>query len=196
MLQVYITLSISIIWYQSLQSTSMSIDVSKGKESFGLSYPLLTKTNYTAWSLKMKIFMQAHGVWDAIEPKDPKAAVEEKVDKRAMAIIYQGIAEDLLLSIADKKNAKETWDAIKTVHLGADKVKKTKVQTLKSEFEALTMKDSEQLDDLCMRLNGLVTKIRALGETIEEAYVVKKILRAVPTKFLQIASAIEQFGNL
>lgn len=80
--------------------------------------------------------------------------------------------------------------------MGADKVKKAKVQTLKSEFEALTMKDTEQLDDFCMRLNGLVTKIRVLGEKIEEAYVVKKILRAVPTKFLRIASAIEQFGNL
>lgn len=113
-----------------------------------------------------------------------------------MAIIYQRIAEDLLLSIADKKTSKEAWDAIKTVHLGADKVKKAKVQTLKSEFEALTMKDTEQLDDFCMRLNGLVTNIRALGEEIEEAYVVKKILRAVPTKFLQIASAIEQFRNL
>lgn len=38
--------------------------------------------------------------------------------------------------------------------------------------------------------------IRALGEGIEEAYVVKKLLRAVPTKFLQIASTIEKFGNL
>ena len=47
-----------------------------------------------------------------------------------------------------------------------------------------------------MRLNGLVLNIRALGETIEEEQVVKKLLRAVPTKFLQIASAIEQFGSL
>lgn len=47
-----------------------------------------------------------------------------------------------------------------------------------------------------MRLNGLVTNIRALGENIEEPYVVKKLLRAVPSKFLQIASTIEQFGNL
>lgn len=58
------------------------------------------------------------------------------------------------------------------------------------------MKDSEQLDDFSMRLNGLVIKIRSLGETIAEEYVVKKLLRAVQTKFLQIASAIEQFGNL
>ena len=80
--------------------------------------------------------MKDHGVWEATEPKDPKTVVEDKVDKRALAIIYQGIAEDLLLSIAEKKNAKEAWEEIKIVHLGADKVKKAKAQTLKSEFES------------------------------------------------------------
>lgn len=85
------------------------MEVGKGKESssFGLSYPMLTKTNYTTWSIRMKVFMQAHGMWDAVEPKDPKAVVEEKMDKRAMAIIYQGIGEDLLLSITEKKTSKE-----------------------------------------------------------------------------------------
>ncbi|XP_074361123.1 uncharacterized protein LOC141701346 [Apium graveolens] len=47
-----------------------------------------------------------------------------------------------------------------------------------------------------MKLNGLVTNIRALGEEVLESYVVKKLLRAVPTKFLQIASMIDQFGNI
>lgn len=82
------------------------------------------------------------------------------------------------------------------MYQGVDKVKEAKVQTLKVEFESLSMKDSEQLDDFCMRMNGIVTHIRALGEEVKEAYVVKKLLRAVPSKFLQIASAIEQFGNL
>lgn len=47
-----------------------------------------------------------------------------------------------------------------------------------------------------MKLNGLVTNIRALGESIAESYVVKKVLRTVTSKFLQITSAIEQFRNL
>lgn len=42
----------------------------------------------------------------------------------------------------------------------------------------------------------MVTNIRALGEEIPEAYVVKKFLVGVPSKFLQIASTLEQFGNL
>lgn len=136
--------------------------------------------------------MQAYGVWDVVELKDPKATIEEKTDKKALAIIYQGIPDDILLALEEKKSSKEAWTTIKIISQGADKVKQAKAQTLK----ALKMKDSEHIDDFCMRLNGLVTNIRSLGETIGEAYIVKKLLRAVPTRFLQIASAIEQFGNL
>lgn len=171
----------------------------KGKESagsFGLSYPMLTKTNYTAWAMKMKVYMQACGVWEAIELKADKAVVEDKFDKRALAIIYQGIPEDLMLTLAEKKTSKDAWDAVKLVCQGADKVKNAKAQILKREFESLNMKETEQLDEFYMKLNGLVTNIRALGEKVEETYVVKKLLRAVPPKFLQIVSAIEQFGKM
>lgn len=174
-----------------------TMETMKNKDSsVGISYPMLTKTNYTAWSLKMKVYMQAHGIWQAIEPKSDKETVDEKTDKMAMAAIYQGIPEDILLSVAEKKAAKDVWEAVKTMCLGADRVKKARIQTLKAEFEFLNMKDTELIDDFCMRLNGLVTNIRALGETVNEAYVVKKLLRAVPSKFLQITSTIEQFGNL
>lgn len=174
-----------------------TMDAVKAKEStLNLSYPTLTKANYTAWSLKMRVFMQAHGIWDAIEPKDPKATADVKVDKMAMAAIYQAIPEDILLSVAEKKTAKEVWTAIKTMCLGADKVKKAKVQTLKAEFENLIMKETESIDDFSMKMNDLVTNIRTLGETVEENYVVKKFLRAMPSKFLQITSSIEQFGDL
>ncbi|XP_074376845.1 uncharacterized protein LOC141718365 [Apium graveolens] len=172
-------------------------DSSKGKDrQIGLSYPMLTKINYTAWAMKMKVYLQAYNVWEAVEPKDPKAPIEDKADKRAMTMIYQEISEELLLKLAERTTAKQVWPAIKTTSLGADRVKKFKAQTLKAEFESLKMNETEQLDDFCFKLNGWVAKIRALGESIGEKYVVKKILRAVPTKFLQITSTLEQFGNL
>lgn len=70
------------------------------------------------------------------------------------------------------------------------------MQTLKAEFEALKMKDADELDEFCIKLSSLVTRIRALGDVIEESYIGKKLLRAVPPKFLQLASTIEQFGNV
>ncbi|XP_074323320.1 uncharacterized protein LOC141660251 [Apium graveolens] len=102
----------------------------------------------------------------------------------------------MLLSLADKKKAKDAWDGLNILCQGADRVKAVKVQTLKTEFESLVMKDTESVDDFSMRLGGLVTNIRALGEEVTESYVVKKLLRAVPSKFLQIVSTMEQFGGI
>ena len=175
---------------------SNKTEISKTKEGVGLSYPMLERDNYTAWAIKMRVFMQAHGVWEAIDPKSSKSTVEERTYKIALAAIYQGIPEDILLSISEKGTAKEAWGAIKTMCLGADRVKKAKVQTLKADFDSLRMKDNEKLDEFSIKLNGLMANIRALGETVDEGYVVKKLLRAVPTKFLQITSTIEQFGDL
>lgn len=157
---------------------------------------MLDRSNYTAWAPKMRVLMQPQGIWVAVEPIDLKAVVEDKLDKIALAMIYQGIPEDVLLSIAEKKNAKEAWEAIKNLCQGAEQVKKARVQTLKTEFEALSMKESDKLDDFYMKLNGLVTNIRALGEEVKESHVVKKLLRAVPARYLQITSTIEQFGDL
>lgn len=51
--------------------------------------------------------------------------------------------------------------------LGANKVRMTKAQTLKCEFEAMVMKDTEPFDEFYLKLNNLVTNIRALGEKVE-----------------------------
>ncbi|KAL8091057.1 hypothetical protein AgCh_040237 [Apium graveolens] len=174
-----------------------AMDSEKNKDGVvSLRYPMLTRENYTAWAMKMRVYIQAHGVWNAIESKDPKGSSDDRVDKIALAAIYQGIPEVVLLGIAEMETAKEAWDAVKVMCQGAERVRKARVQTLKAEFEAMNMKDSDSLDDFCLKMNGLVTNIRALGEEVSESYVVKKLLRAVAGKFLQIAATIEQFGNL
>lgn len=97
-------------------SKSDVMEVFKSKEgSVGLSYPMLTKSNYTAWAIKMKVNMQAHGIWGAIEPADPNVRVKDKMDKVAMTAIFQAIPEDILLTLAEKKTAKDIWEAIKTL---------------------------------------------------------------------------------
>ncbi|KAL8155751.1 hypothetical protein AgCh_000962 [Apium graveolens] len=79
---------------------------------------------------------------------------------------------------------------------GADRVKQARVQTLKKDFRSLHMKDTEMLDDFYLKINGLVRNKGSLGEEMNESYLVKKLLRAMPSKFLQILSTIEQFGSI
>lgn len=68
--------------------------------AIGLSYRMLARRNYMAWSLKMKVLMQAQGVLEAVKPSEPKVVVEVRTDKIALAAIYQGIPEEMLLSLA------------------------------------------------------------------------------------------------
>lgn len=104
-------------------------------------------------------------VWDAIEPKKPENAVSVKKDKTAMAAIYHVIPEDVLLSIAEKKTVKEVRETLKVVYMGAGMIRAAKVQTLKAEFEILSMKESESSG----KIANIVSNIRALGDTMEEA---------------------------
>ncbi|XP_074351801.1 uncharacterized protein LOC141690947 [Apium graveolens] len=136
------------------------MDTQKMKEgSMGFNYPMLTRNNYFVWSLKMKVFMQAQSVRDAVEPEDPK-------------------------------------DSLKVKSIGADRVQKVKVQTLRAEFESMNMKETDNPDEFCLKLYGIVSNIRLLGEKMGEPNVVKKLLKVVPSKYLQIASIIELFGDL
>lgn len=70
--------------------------------------------------------------------------------------------------------------------MGAECVKAAKVQTLKTEFKFLSMKETNEPEDFCLKLYGIVTNIHILGESVEESNVVKKLLRVVLSKFLQI----------
>ncbi|CAM8994711.1 unnamed protein product [Rhodiola kirilowii] len=165
------------------------------ESSLSLQYPMLSRNNYVAWAIKMKAYMDAQGVWDAIEDV-AGMAMEVRKDKMALAVIYQAIPEDMLLMVAEKKTAKEAWEMLKIMHLGADRVKNARVQTLKSEFEVLRMKESDSVDDFAMKLTTIVNKIRSLGDTMDESYVVRKFLRAMPGRFLPVVSTIEQFGDI
>lgn len=71
--------------------------------------------------------MQAEGVWQSIEPGDPKVAVIVRTDKVALATIYQDIPEEMLLILVEKKTSKEAWEAIKTLCMCAEQVKTTNV---------------------------------------------------------------------
>ena len=47
-----------------------------------------------------------------------------------MAAIYHGISEETLFLLAKKEMTKEVWEALKMMHLGANRVKQAQVQTL------------------------------------------------------------------
>ncbi|XP_071699623.1 uncharacterized protein [Rutidosis leptorrhynchoides] len=155
--------------------------------------PILTATNYPIWSLRIKEIFKAHGIWESIEPGTD---VDRKKDNDAIAYLYQSLPEDLILQVAGCTHAKKIWDAIKTCHLGVKRVMEARLQTLKAEFEAARMKDNEKIDNFATKLSEIASKSAALGNIIEETTLVRKILTAIPEKFLNMAATIEQLVDL
>ncbi|KAD4585349.1 hypothetical protein E3N88_22952 [Mikania micrantha] len=167
----------------------------KETSNLTLQCPSLTSTNYTTWAIKMEAVMDAQGLWDAVEPP-LGSTVDEKKSKLARAFIFQAIPEDILLQVTKKKTASEVWDYLKMRYLGEERVQKTRLHTLKSEFEALRMKDGESIDEYAGKLSGMISRHSSLGETPEDSKLVRKLFDTVPDKFIQLAASMEQYSDV
>nr|GEU44449.1 zinc finger, CCHC-type [Tanacetum cinerariifolium] len=75
----------------------------------------------------MQIILEANGLWETIEPNE-KTQADNRKDKTAIAFFYQALPEDQLLQITKYKTAKAIWDALKTRHLGEERVQQTRLQ--------------------------------------------------------------------
>jgi hypothetical protein len=71
-------------------------------------------------------------------------------------------------TLGRKNTIREAWEAAKTMRLGADRVKEVNAEKLLQEFENISFKDGETVDDFSMRINNLVANLKALGETVDE----------------------------
>ena len=167
----------------------------KIKEGGGLSSIkclMLSATNYTVWAMRMKITSKVHKVWEAIE------AEMINTEKNDIApLLFQSIPENLILQVGELENAKQVWEAIKNRHVGAERVKEARLQTLMTEFERLKMKETKSIDDFGGKLSELASKSAALGVTIEETKLVKKFLMSLPRKkYIHIVASLEQVLDL
>jgi hypothetical protein len=67
-------------------------------------------------------------------------------------------------------------DAIAATHIGNDRARKTTLQTLHKEWENLTFKPGEGVDDFALRLNTLLQKMVQFGDdTYDEERAVEKL---------------------
>uniref|UniRef100_A0A8R7VDX8 DUF4219 domain-containing protein n=1 Tax=Triticum urartu TaxID=4572 RepID=A0A8R7VDX8_TRIUA len=159
--------------------------------------PVLTGDNYTTWAIKVEADLDAAGLWEAVvPPEDAASAVIAKKDKPARAYQLRALADDLLLQVAAKRTAAEIWASLKARFVGADRVRAARLGTIRGEFELLRMAESESLDAFAGRLGGMAARYAALGSTLEDAALVKKLLDSVSNRLYAAVAGIEQFCDV
>ncbi|XP_050875419.1 uncharacterized protein LOC127079050 [Lathyrus oleraceus] len=79
---------------------------------------------------------------------------------------------------------------------GSSRVKKAQLQTLRTEFEILKMKEGETINAYFVRTLLIAKRMKACCESLKEADITGKILRSLDTKFNYVVSSIEESNNV
>ena len=81
-----------------------------------------------------------------------------------MFYIHQAMHESILLRVVVTITAKQAWGTLETSYKGLDKVKTSKLQILRRDFEYLLMKDTELVDSFYARVVGLINQLKSHGD--------------------------------
>ncbi|XP_066341937.1 uncharacterized protein [Miscanthus floridulus] len=172
-----------------------SMDRAFNQAAGNLVWPMLSRTNYQEWSSHIQCNLEGMFLWDAVTSDPDK--VERQRDDLALGAILRGIPQEMHSMLLNKKTVKEAWEAIKTMRLGADRVKEVNAQKLLAEFKSIAFKPGEAIDEFAMRITKFVTDLRGLGEeSVTDSRMVKKFLHVVPPHYSQVAVAIEMFKDM
>ena len=140
---------------------------------------ILSDTNYRLWAMRMEVYLEAHGLWEVIGGEEEN----RKKDQLALSAILSSIPESASFEMDIKKTAKENWESLQILHVGADHVIQSRIQFLRREFENLSMRMDEKVSKYSLRFTKVLSKLRDLGENLEEKDVVSKLLRSLQQKF-------------
>jgi hypothetical protein len=71
-------------------------------------------------------------------------------------MLIAAVPPEMQFLLSNKRTTKELWDTIAVAHIGSDCARKTTLQALHKEWENLTFKPSEDVDDFTLRLSTLL----------------------------------------
>ena len=114
--------------------------------------PQFNGKNYDYWSITMRALFVSQDLWEFVEDGFEELANEtnfyvltqvgreqwksnKKKYAKALFFLYQAVHESVFPRIAASKRSREAWETLKTTYQGMEKVKTTKLQLLRRNFD-------------------------------------------------------------
>ena len=85
---------------------------------------------------------------------------------------------------------------MKIIYEGESKVKESKLQTYKGQFESLKMKEEENIGEYLLRVDEVVNAVRELWGKLKEKELVSKLPRTLPMRYDPKVSTLEERDDL
>jgi len=170
--------------------------------------PVFSGENFEIWSVKMKSYLEASGLWDVvmseIQPlqEDPTVAQirnynDEAIRRsKAKTCIHSAVSDIVFTRIMACETAKEAWDTLHEAFQGNEKTRQMQVLNLRREFEMLRMKETKTIKEYFDRLLIVVNKIRLLQEDLPDKRIVEKVLVSLSERFEAKISSLEDSRDL
>ncbi|KHN26788.1 Retrovirus-related Pol polyprotein from transposon TNT 1-94, partial [Glycine soja] len=164
--------------------------------------------HYDHWSMLMENLLRSKEYWSIIEDgivvapanstaEQSKAADDSKLkDLKAKNYLFQAIDRTILETILNKETARDIWTSMRQKFQGSTKVKRAQLQALRREFEILSMKDNETVNEYFSRTLAIANKMTAHGESMGQTKVVEKVLRSMTSKFNYVVCSIEESNDV
>ncbi|KAK1677159.1 hypothetical protein QYE76_038007 [Lolium multiflorum] len=162
------------------------------REVTGSQWPTLTRTNYADWAVLMRVQLQVHGLWDSMNEDE----CEEHEDRAALSALLRAVPPELVRTLAAKDNAKAAWDMLRTMRVGAERVRDAKAQTCRRGYDRLTFKEGENVEEFAMHFTTILADLEILGDLEDKRKADRKFLCVPPHKYRQMASSIESLLDL
>jgi hypothetical protein len=150
-------------------------------------FPLLTKTNYTDWSLMMRVMLRARDLWTVVK----EGTTDEVEDQMAMEALLRGVPLEMASSLASKPSAKAMWDLLESARLSSNHARMSSAQRVRRQYENISFLDGESLDGFVLRLGKMVHELEIPGDPEEPRKVAAKYLFVMPKWFAPVTVSIE-----
>jgi hypothetical protein len=109
------------------------------KSVTGITYPILIRTNYSEWSLVLRVNLHAEGLCDAIED----GTTDYREDQNALVALLRAVPEEMQAGLARKESTTDAWEAIRAMRMGGERIKEANIDKLRCDFSDLQFKRGE-----------------------------------------------------
>ena len=111
---------------------------------------------------------QSGYIYPKYPPTDHEGIKQFGYNAKVVNAILVGLARTVFAKVMHCKTTKDTWNKLKTIYEGDIKVKRAKLQTFKTQFESLKMKEEEKISEYFERIDEIVNAIQGLGNNWKE----------------------------
>ena len=165
------------------------------KEGAGI--PQLNGTNYGKWRFRVRLFLEASEVWEALEEDVPEAVGEPRnkflrMDRKAKSLLVGFVGDDCLAIVEEKGTAKEMWKALEDTFAKKSGASQT---ILRKRLATLRMKEGCSMRSHFAEFDELVRQLKNAGAKMEENDLVSQLFLTLPDSYDPLVTALENIQD-